>query len=58
MAIRMTQAQAKALGFSVATPAKRGPNKWEREYAERLDILKAAGEVVWWGWEVGQASPG
>jgi hypothetical protein len=29
-----------------ATPV--GPNGWERQYAEHLDALKRAGEVLWW----------
>lgn len=26
-------------------------NKWERRYADRLELLKAGGEVLWWKFE-------
>ena len=26
-------------------------NKWEKEWAEHLELLKAAGEILWWSYE-------
>src|SRR5689334_11822950 len=48
--------RAKAAACAAARDAApkgtgRQMNRWEREYAERLRIAAAAGEILWWKWE-------
>jgi hypothetical protein len=43
---------ATARKLAPAAPRQpRGMNRWEREYGKWLDIRKAAGDVLWWGYE-------
>lgn len=55
--IRMTPAEVhKSWPDEVVTPkakrsGKRGPNKWEREFAHVLEFRKRAGEIIWYGFE-------
>ncbi len=54
MPARITGPAAKALAakLGVAKPkAKRGMNRTEQAYSLVLEARRAAGEIVWWGYE-------
>jgi hypothetical protein len=43
--------QTRATSKVATTTRKRGMNKMEAQYAQRLDLEKHAGEILWWGYE-------
>lgn len=49
--IRVTNADLRHLGIKAAPTRKRGMNRWESEYAQRLEMQRLAGDIVWWGYE-------
>lgn len=51
----LTPAEYRALALPKARGRQRTPgtmNSLERNYSQQLELRKAAGEVLWWGYEV------
>lgn len=53
--MKASRAQLRAWGVQLPPDKhrekRRGMNRTEAEYAKRLEALKAAGQISWYGWE-------